>query len=127
MHGTLQEARPGELTFSSLLLTAREPEAISFIVMLRILLGGRRTILFSGLAALLLTVILAYLLPKTYTATASFVSPGSNTGSSASAAIMGQLSALGGGGLLSGKAKAILMWVFSRAARLPNSSSSASI
>ena len=54
---------------------------------------------------LLLAGILAFLLPEKFTASASFVPPGSNTESNASA-LMGQLAAYGGGGgLLEGKSR----------------------
>ena len=78
-------------------------QAISFPLFLEILKHGRRTIAFWAFGGLVLATVLAFLLPPTYTATASFVPPGSNTGSASAAALMGQLSALGGGSLLGSK------------------------
>lgn len=103
MHGTMQQPTPEEPTFESSLPTSLEPEAISFNTMLSILFAERRTILLSGLVTFVLAAIFAFLLPNTYKATTSFVPPGSNSAGASSAAIMGQLSALGAGGLLAGK------------------------
>ncbi len=103
MPGTMPQLSPKEFTSGSPTTTVLEGEAISFQTMLRLLSAGRRTILFSGLATFLLVALFAFLLPNTYKATSSFVPPGSNSVGSSSAAIMGQLSALGAGGLLAGK------------------------
>ena len=75
-------------------------ETISFSTLLDLLLAGRRTILLSGVACFVLVAVCALLLPNTYKATTSFVPPGSNSVNSSSAAMMGQLSALGAGSLL---------------------------
>ena len=82
-----------------------ESDTLSFAVLLRTLQLEQRRILFSGLVSLGLATILAFVLPTMYTATASFVPPGSNMNSSA-AALMGQLSSLGGASsLLGGKSQ----------------------
>ncbi len=79
--------------------------AISFPVFLAILQQGRRTIAVWAFGAVLLAGAFAFLLPNTFTATASFVPPGANTSGSSAAALMGQLSALGGSSLLGGKSQ----------------------
>ena len=69
------------------------------------LLRGRRTIMIAGAVSLIAAAIFAFLLPLNYTATASFIPPGSGTESSA-AALMGQLASFGGaGGFLESKSK----------------------
>ncbi len=80
-------------------------ESVSWAVLLPMLRRGRRSILSAGLVGLVLAASLAALLPNTYTAFTSFVPPGSNVGPSSAAALMGQLSALGAGGLLGGKSQ----------------------
>ena len=89
---------------SSFAVHRREDETLSFAVFLKMLSQGKRTIFFSGLGMLVLAAILAFLLPATYSSTASFVPPGAN-GAQNSAVLMGQLSALGGAGLLGGKSQ----------------------
>ncbi len=85
--------------------TAPENDTLSLATLLRTLQLGRRTILWSGLGAMVLALILAFALPTTYTAKASFVPPGSNMNSSA-AALMGQLAGLGGASsILGGKSQ----------------------
>ena len=83
---------------------AGEAEALSFRAFLALLLEGRRTILVWGVGALALAALLAFVLPNTYSATASFVPPGSNNMPSA-AALMSQLSALGASSILGGKSQ----------------------
>ncbi len=65
---------------------------------------GRRLVLSVTLVIFGLASMLAFLLPSQYTSTASIIPPGSSPNSSA-AALMGQLSALGGASLLGGAAK----------------------
>ena len=79
------------------------PRALSLGLLLRILRDGWRRILLAGGICLVLAACLAFWLPLSFTASASFLPPGANTGSSSAAALMGQLSSLGGGGLFSGK------------------------
>ena len=93
-----EESEQNPASFSEL-EAAIEPLTLSALLM--ILKIGRRTILFSGLGVLALATVLAFLLPLTYSATTSFVPPGSS-GIQSSAALMGQLSALGGGSSLLG-------------------------
>ena len=104
---TRQQMRTKQLVDSeetSFAIRAREDETLSFAIFLKILSQGKRTIFFSGLDMLVLAAILAFVLPATYSSTASFVPPGAN-GPQSSAALMGQLSALGGAGLLGGKSQ----------------------
>ena len=79
-------------------------ETLSFSELLNFLLRRKRTVLSFGLAGLVLGAILAFALAPTYTATTSFVPPGSSNTPS-SAALMSQLSALGGSALLGGKSQ----------------------
>ncbi len=81
-----------------------ETHALSLPLLLCILKLGRRRIFLCAGLGLLLGLVFAYSLKNTYTASASFIPAGSNTGSSA-AAIMGQFPALAGAGLLSGKSQ----------------------
>jgi len=77
--------------------------ALSVHVVLAVLWLSRRTILATGAVTFGLATLLAFLLPFNFTASASFVPPGSSTESSA-AALMGQLSSFGGmGGMLENK------------------------
>jgi uncharacterized protein involved in exopolysaccharide biosynthesis len=77
--------------------------ALSVHVVLAVLWLSRRTILAAGAVTFGLATLLAFLLPFNFTASASFVPPGSSTESSA-AALMGQLSSFGGmGGMLENK------------------------
>lgn len=80
----------------------KESGSLPFATFVQILLQGRRTILTTGLGALILATILAFLMPLNYTSSASFVPPGSSSGMSSAAAVMGQLSSLGGGAGLFG-------------------------
>lgn len=74
------------------------------IAVLELLRRGRMTIVQASVGALIAAAILAFALPVQFTAMASFIPPGSNNSSSA-AALMGQLSSLGGLGLLGGKSQ----------------------
>lgn len=74
---------------------------LSLPVMLGILGRWRRFITISSAITLALATLYAFLLPPMYTAMASFLPPGSNN-SATGAALMGQLNALGAGGLLGG-------------------------
>ena len=85
------------------LAPAEASEPFSLQTFLKLLRTNRRSILLSGLAGLVLATVVAFLLPPEYTATASFVPPGANTGSSSAAALMSQLSSIGGAGLLGSK------------------------
>ena len=78
-----------------------EEASISLFTLLRILLRGWSTILVIVLVCTLAAITVAFLLPLKYTATSTFLPPGSTSAPSASA-LMGQLSALGGGGLFGG-------------------------
>ncbi|AEU39153.1 GumC family protein [Granulicella mallensis] len=85
---------------------------MTFSNFIDILWQNRKAILLSGASVFVLATILAFVLPFTYTASATFLPPGTNTGGSSAIAMMGQLSALGGGGgassLLGGKSQADL-------------------
>jgi tyrosine-protein kinase Etk/Wzc len=78
--------------------------SLSMASFLRILLHRKKTVLYSAFTGLVLSTILAFLLAPTYTAVTSFVPPGSSNTTSA-AALMGQLSALGGSSLLGGRSQ----------------------
>ncbi|RRA47459.1 GNVR domain-containing protein [Acidipila sp. EB88] len=75
--------------------------ALSFGFFVAILLKRKRLILGCGLVTLALSTALAFSLAPSFSATTSFVPPGSS-GASSSAALMGQLSALSGGASLLG-------------------------
>jgi tyrosine-protein kinase Etk/Wzc len=79
----------------------RETEALTLDVFVRILRHGKRLIFACGLGGLAAATLLAFVLPPTYSASASFVPPGS-TGQQSSLALLSQLSALGGGASLLG-------------------------
>ena len=86
-------------------LPGREPEALTLRRFALILRRSRRLILTSGLGGLALATILAFVLPATYSASASFV-PSGSTSQQSSLALLSQLSALGtGGGLLGGRSQ----------------------
>ena len=79
--------------------------SLSATMAIHLLMLSRRRIFVATATALLLATLLAFLLPVNFTATASFIPPGSNNESSA-AALMGQLASIGGaGGMLEGKGK----------------------
>lgn len=78
---------------------AVQDKTVDLDVLYRLLKNGRWRILQMGLAASILAALFAFLLPSTYTSTASLVPP-SASGSSSAAALMGQLSALGAGSLM---------------------------
>jgi tyrosine-protein kinase Etk/Wzc len=81
-----------------------EESSIDMIALFRTLLRGKRTIFRISLAVFVVATVVAFLLPPMFTSTASFIPPPLNTGNSMSAALAGQLSALGAGDLLgSGK------------------------
>jgi uncharacterized protein involved in exopolysaccharide biosynthesis len=78
-----------------------EENSIDIGALMHTLRGGKKTVLFSALAALVIGVAAAFLLPSTYTSVASFVPPGASSGSGAAAALAGQLAQLSGGGAAS--------------------------
>jgi tyrosine-protein kinase Etk/Wzc len=76
-----------------------EMRPITLALIFRTLYGGRRVIQIVTLSIFLLAVAITFILPKTYTSSATFIPPGSNNSSGLSA-IMGQMSLMGGGGIL---------------------------
>ena len=84
---------------ATLLLPQAEAKPITLSLILETLYEGRRLILIATLVTVLLATALAFLLPRTYTSTATFIPPGTNNNSGLSA-IMGQMSLMGGGALL---------------------------
>jgi uncharacterized protein involved in exopolysaccharide biosynthesis len=73
-------------------------QSIDFPAIIAALRQGARTIAACTLGALLLALTAAFLLPAQYTATATFIPPGSSvSGASALAGQISQLSGLGGG------------------------------
>jgi tyrosine-protein kinase Etk/Wzc len=80
--------------------TAEEPSPVEVFSAVTAELGRRRKLLLSvSLLTGLLAGIVAFLLPTMYTATASFIPP-TNSSSSSMAALVGQLSSMGGSSLL---------------------------
>ena len=76
-----------------------EMRPITLALVLQTLYRGRRIIKIATAATFLLAIVVAFLLPRVYTATATFVPPGVNNTSGLSA-IMGQVSSLGAGAIL---------------------------
>ena len=79
-------------------------QPLTAMVVFGLLRQGRGTIVRACAGAFVLAVILAFALPVRFTAMASFIPPGSSNPTSA-AALMGQLSSLGGLGLLGNKSQ----------------------
>lgn len=77
---------------------------LAFTATLHRLLAGRRTIIFSMLTGLGLSVAIAFLIPPKYTAKAAFIPPNSLAESSASLLLgqLSQVSGMGATGLLGG-------------------------
>jgi tyrosine-protein kinase Etk/Wzc len=75
------------------------PDKVNPFVIVKLLLAAKGKILAIAVLVFLLGTAIAFVLPVQYTATASLVPPGTNTGSSA-AALMGQLSAMSGGAMI---------------------------
>ncbi len=82
----------------------KEDRSIDWEILFGLLKAERRRVFLTTLGTLALSAALAVLLPAQYTSTASLIPP-STTGGSSAAALMGQLSALGAGGLLGGATK----------------------
>jgi tyrosine-protein kinase Etk/Wzc len=81
-----------------------EESSIDVMGLFRTLLRGKRTIAGIALCFFAVFTVVAFRLTPLFTSTASFIPPNLNSGSSMSAALAGQLSALGAGDLLgSGK------------------------
>jgi tyrosine-protein kinase Etk/Wzc len=78
-----------------------EMQPITLALILSTLRAGRRLILVCTLAVFLLATAVSYLLPNTYTSSATFIPPGS-AGSSGFGALIGQISSIGAGSLLGG-------------------------
>jgi tyrosine-protein kinase Etk/Wzc len=72
--------------------------SIDFAAALHVLMRNGRIVLGTALSVFVLSVAVAFLMPSEYTSIASFIPPNSNSNSGA-AALLGQLSAVGGGGL----------------------------
>ncbi len=79
--------------------TSSNGESLSLGALLALLNQNRRLILMASIVGFVAATIFAFLLPVSYTATASFVPPGGNLGSGA-ALLMGQAAALDESGLL---------------------------
>ena len=84
-----------------------EYASIDYTKVAKTLRGGAKTILAAGLLALIISVLIALLIPVIFTSTASFLPPGSSSSAGASALMgqLSQLSGLGGGASLLGGAK----------------------
>ena len=80
---------------------------LSAMLILELLKSKRRLIFIASLLCFFLATLIAFLLPPNFTASASFIPPGSSSESSA-AAVMGQLASLGTGGGLETRGKADL-------------------
>lgn len=72
-----------------------EDRSIDYVLLLKILLHERRTILVVTFGTFAIATALAFLIPPQYTSKASFIPPSTSSSSSA-AALMGQLSQLSG-------------------------------
>src|SRR5947209_17761162 len=84
------------------LVSPSDPGAIDAVELFRTLRSRRSTVATVTLVCAVLATILAFVLPKKYTSTASFIPPNLNAGSPLAAALAGQLSGAGGTDLLSG-------------------------
>lgn len=82
-----------------------EPKSKTLDSLLSVIRDGAHTVVLTTVATLTAATALAFLLPTTYTAAASFVPPASSSGSGASA-LLAQLSSAGAGlGQLGGKSQ----------------------
>lgn len=79
-----------------------EEDSIDLIALIHTVQRGKRLILQVTIGCFLVATVVAFLLPLRYTSTVSFVAPSLNSGSSAAAALAGQLAAFGAGDLLGG-------------------------
>lgn len=79
-----------------------EEDSIDLIALFLTVQRGKRLILQVTIGCFLVATVVAFLLPLRYTSTVSFVAPSLNSGSSAAAALAGQLAAFGAGDLLGG-------------------------
>jgi uncharacterized protein involved in exopolysaccharide biosynthesis len=77
-----------------------EKSEMLLLGLLRIFARNRKMLLSCAFVGLIIALIVALVIPPRYTSTASFIPPGSNSGSSAAAALAGQLSSMGVGSLL---------------------------
>jgi len=81
-----------------------EDGGIDVSALLRMLLRGKKTILSVTLGVFAIATAIAFLLPRRYTSTVSFIPPAVSGNNSMASVVAGQLSALGAGELLgSGK------------------------
>ena len=79
-----------------------EEDSIDLIALFQVLRRGKRTILGVTLAVFVLATAIAFLLPRRFTSTVSFIPPALSNGNSMAATLAGQLSAIGGGDLFGG-------------------------
>jgi len=89
----------------SCLTAAEEDRGIDLLEIYRALRRGSRRILAVTSIALGFAVLISFLVPVRYTSTTSFIPPNLSAGGSAAAALVGQLSPLGGSDLLGGMGK----------------------
>jgi uncharacterized protein involved in exopolysaccharide biosynthesis len=100
-----QEVEVEEKTIRPWLAEMKDREPLTFATVFLLLQRAWRSILIGVAVGCAAATVVAFAVPVTFTATASFVPPGANSESSA-AALMGQLASFAGGaGLLEGKGK----------------------
>ncbi|HEY0760294.1 MAG TPA: Wzz/FepE/Etk N-terminal domain-containing protein [Acidisarcina sp.] len=95
----MQSTHIGDLSSAPATTADRASKDVSLLDLLILLAARRRFILLFTLAIALLSLAIALLLPRSYTATAVILPP---QGSSAGSAVMSQLGALGAAGALAG-------------------------
>jgi len=79
-----------------------EESSIDLVALFQTLRRGKWTIFGVSFGVFAIATVYAFLLPFSYTSTASFIPPALSSGNSMASAVAGQLTALGAGGLLNG-------------------------
>jgi tyrosine-protein kinase Etk/Wzc len=79
-----------------------EETFLDLVVLFHTLRQGKKTILAVSISVCAIVTLIAFLIPFRYTSTVSFIPPSTGSGSSMASMLAGQLSALGGEGLLGG-------------------------
>jgi uncharacterized protein involved in exopolysaccharide biosynthesis len=79
-----------------------EESSIDLVALFQMLRRGKRTIFGVSFGVFAIATVYAFLLPFSYTSTASFIPPALSSGNSMASVVAGQLTAMGAGGLLGG-------------------------